>query len=282
MPESVSEEDVYDSHYIAQTVEDILRNQFDYLRYLNDFYGDGSFLSYVEPFKEYSALHGFIAFVAADIISEDSSDTKSKTEQEAVTFSETGELIKEDESTPLTIEEAFDFYGVEYTSFDEQLRSKGDDSLLGITEDDIDEYFDDLVESGEYETLLDSIAEEVFPILFQDRKLLEIFNDIMARQVNDSKLEEIDEEYLEFFSESGILKEVSIPLWVRETVNSRDQGKCADCFKEIVDFDVAQSNRFCYMVPLVDGGLNDITNIQILCRGCDPNVPEDPRQQTLW
>jgi hypothetical protein len=283
MPESVSEEKFYDSDYIAQIIRDVLRNRFNYLRYLNDFYGDGSFVAYTEPFPEHSALHSFIEFVAGGIIREESYDVDSINELSGITFSETGNLLKEKESgfKPLPIEEAFDFYEVEYTSFEEWLRDKEDEPSFGVTEDDICDYLDALVESGEYENLLEAVVEDVFSILFQDRTLLEVFNDIMANQVSESELDEIDEEYREFFSEPGILKESPVPLWVKEEVNSRDQGQCVNCQSEIPDiFDKDQSDRFCHIVPLTDGGLNDVTNIQILCCDCDPNV--NPRQLSLW
>lgn len=283
MSEGISQENLYDSNYIAQTIRDILCNQFDYMRYLNGFYGDGKFLAYIRPFREQSVLHSFIGFVAADIIYNENANSETKTEQKGITFSETGELIKESESEPLLIEEAFDFYGIDHISFEDRLRSEGNEPLFGVTEDDIDEYLEDMIEGGEFETLLESITEEVFPILFQDHNLLEILNRIMANQVNSSRLDEIDEEYVKFFSESGVLKEVFIPLWVKKEINSRDKGQCVSCGNKIIDIsDVSQSSRFCYVVPLAEGGLNDVTNIQMLCRVCDPNIHEDPRQQSLW
>lgn len=111
------------------------------------------------------------------------------------------------------------------------------------------------------------VANEVFSILFRDRKLLLEFNKLLAEIITD--LEVVN--YPNLLAKDGIVKRCLYwPEWVKRALMYRDQGSCAICLNDIsgllkVNFDKAID----HIVPLKLGGTNDITNLQILCEACN-------------
>lgn len=271
----------YEDGYIAQAVKDILYDRFAYMRELNNFYGDGRLAAYLEPFKEYSALHSFIEFVTNGVIDEQSY-RKDTEEMQDISFSETGKLLNEPANT-IPVEKALVFYGIEHISFGDWLRENNRDFLLGMNQDHIADYMEELLIGGGYEELCQEITENVFSVLFCDRAVLSVFNDIMGNQVGNSDPSGMNEENARLFSELGVLKKAPIPLWVKESVYSRDKG-CVICGIDIPDvFGQFRSECFQYIIPLAAGGLNDLSNVQTLCGICDPNGnDEHSPQQKLW
>ena len=269
MKETTPDIEFYECGYVAQRVKDILYDRFARMRDLNDFYGDVRLAAYVEPFKERSALHSFIEFVTRGIIDEESYRIDTK-EMPDISFSEKGKLLNEAAAT-VPIEKALIFYDINHTAFKDWLRENDRDFLLGINQDDIADYMEELLTGGEYEELCDEITGDTFSVLFRDRAVLSVFNDMMANQVAGSEPNEMDEEHSQFFAESGILKRATIPLWVKETIYSRDKG-CVICGTDIPDiFGRSRSECFQYIIPPDVGGLNDLSNVRILCGICDPN-----------
>jgi len=82
--------------------------------------------------------------------------------------------------------------------------------------------------------------------------------------------EEVTEAEESFLSSKGRLKRVTIPEWVKKAVFYRDRGMCGYCNMDISRL-VAIGNKkhFDHIVPLAQGGLNDVTNIQLLCETCN-------------
>ncbi|RWU10661.1 HNH endonuclease [Pedobacter chitinilyticus] len=111
------------------------------------------------------------------------------------------------------------------------------------------------------------ISDEVFSILFRDRKLLMEFNKLLAETV--VKIKFVD--FPKLLAKDGFVIRCSYwPEWVRRALMYRDQGSCAICLNDIsgllkVNFDKAID----HIVPLKLGGTNDITNLQILCEACN-------------
>ena len=61
-----------------------------------------------------------------------------------------------------------------------------------------------------------------------------------------------------------------IPDWVRRAVFFRDRGMCVTCGIDLSGLgSIWSDEHFDHIVPLASGGLNDITNIQLLCAGCN-------------
>jgi 5-methylcytosine-specific restriction endonuclease McrA len=81
---------------------------------------------------------------------------------------------------------------------------------------------------------------------------------------------QIQSEQAEHFARAGVLKRVSIPDWVRRAVFFRDRGLCVLCHRDLTGIvNIWSNDKFDHIVPLAAGGLNDVSNIQLLCRECN-------------
>jgi hypothetical protein len=133
----------------------------------------------------------------------------------------------------------------------------------------VDDYYGELREGGELEQLLGKATREVFFVLFQNRNVLLLFNDMMARAMRD-EVESSDPDTARYVARRGVLKRVSIPQWVQRAVFFRDRGRCVLCDCDLSGLVSAWSeDNYDHIVPLAAGGLNHCTNIQLLCGACN-------------
>lgn len=105
-----------------------------------------------------------------------------------------------------------------------------------------------------YSEVIENISKDVFHILFQNRKFLLKFNRFMV-DVLDGKSDR-----------------VYIPLWVKNAVKYRDNGRCVMCSKDLtglLETEKIREKQFDHIVPLEKGGLNDVANIQLMCQKCN-------------
>lgn len=58
------------------------------------------------------------------------------------------------------------------------------------------------------------------------------------------------------------------PRWVVQVLQARDRGKCAQCQTDIVN-ELSRAPHIDHIVPLRQGGCNDIVNLQLLCDDCN-------------
>jgi hypothetical protein len=115
-----------------------------------------------------------------------------------------------------------------------------------------------------------NIVPEVFFLLFQNRGLLLLFNDMMASQVANNLSDGVPDEYFHYFDAPGKLKRVSIPRWVKRAVYFRDRGFCTICNRDLThSVNLTNVEHYDHIVPLAQGGLNDVSNIQLLCQDCN-------------
>lgn len=260
----------YETYYFAHVVKNVLEDQFEYIRRLHDFYGDGSILHYVAPFRRFSAFHAFIEFVLADQLSE---------EVELVDLDERKADIERFKDIPgalephparLPIELAMERFGVEHETFERWLSASRDGrAFQDADENDVHDYYDELRLGGEFEQLLGKATREVFFVLFQNRSLLLLFNDMMARAVRDETASE-EPEATRYFERPGVLRRVSVPEWARRAVFYRDRGRCVLCDCDLSGLvSLWSEENYDHIVPLAAGGLNDCTNIQLLCAACN-------------
>lgn len=144
--------------------------------------------------------------------------------------------------------------------------------LLGIhsvpymPEDIADQFaFDDFAsQSREFGRMVESLTEEVFHILFNDVGLMYSFNILCA-----SYIEIICDDH-PLFTKRGRLRRVPIPAWARKAIFYRDKGECRTCKRDLSGL-ITQLNvaHFDHIVPLNQFGANDVTNLQLLCEGCN-------------
>ncbi len=263
----------YETYYFANAITNVLRNQSDYLRALDDFYGDNKYLVLIRPFSKFSALHCFISFVIDAIICDEVNyiqldirqDEASRRANNIGGFGELNQSI-------LPINEAFQYYGINHISFQDWLKEHGKD-FLEARDADVSDYYNDLRLEGEFDTLLEKAVQEVFFVIFQNRQLLLLFNEMIACQVTAGQYfveNLIDDEYQGYFASPGVLKRVNIPKWAKRAVYYRDRGLCTVCHCDLSgELNISSREHYDHIVPLAKGGLNDVSNIQLLCQDCN-------------
>lgn len=263
----------YDTYYLANIVKNVLEDPFTYLQSLDDFYGDDRYLSCVRPFQKFSAFHAFVAFIVAAVIDEDMGDVDLADRQQDA--ADLIELELEDEGalgdppTRLPLNVALEKFGIAHLSLEEWLKAR----LLAFadaTDNDIAEYHELLREDGAIEELTEAFTREVFFVLFQNRNTLMLFNAMMARQVERGADEDVDPDCAQLFLRPGVLRRATIPKWVKRAVFFRDRGLCVLCQKDLTGLvNIWARDNYDHIVPLGVGGMNDVTNIQLLCQACN-------------
>ena len=93
---------------------------------------------------------------------------------------------------------------------------------------------------------------------------------MLAFRISELVLDELSEDERKFFKKDGILKRVGIPVWARRAVFFRDRGLCNTCRTDISGLvNIQSENHFDHIIPLALGGINDVTNLQLLCQKCN-------------
>jgi hypothetical protein len=260
----------YETYYFSNVVRNVLHDQFSYLRNLDEFYGDDRYLAYVSPFSKWSAFHSFIAFLIDNLLHEemDKIDLDNR-RADLVRFAGIPSAIRDLKPTSLPINDALAYYRIEHTPFATWLSERSTD-FNEADADDVYDYYQDLRLEGPLDSLVERATEEVFFVLFQNRGLLLIFNDMMARQVADANNDAIPEDLGSHFASPGMLRRARVPAWTKRAVYFRDRGFCALCRRDVSgSTNVSNLANYDHVVPLAQGGLNDVTNIQLLCEDCN-------------
>lgn len=247
----------YETYYFANIIRNILHEPLDYVRNLDDFFGDERWLNFVGRFPKYSAFHYFIEFIVESVLFED----LKRVDFDAIRAA--------NDRRRLPVNRALDYYEIPHSSFVDWL-SESDTSFDDATTDDAYEYFLALCDDGPVGYLLDRIVAEVFFVMFPNRRVMQQFNQMIAGEVASSTVDEIPDELRDQFRRDGVLDRCHIPSWVQKAVFFRDRGQCVLCKTDISGLvNVSAIKNFDHIVPLSLGGLNDVTNIQLLCASCN-------------
>lgn len=260
----------YETYHFAHLVKNVLSDQFSYIRKLNEFYGDGSVHGYVAPFPRWTAFHSFIEFVLTDVISEEAGEVDLERRQKDLERFKDLPSGLDPHPARLPIELAMERFQVPHASFENWLSTERDGrTFLEANEQDVDEYYDELRLGGEFGEFISRASREVFFVLFQNRNVLLLFNDMMARAISDAAGEH-EADVDQYFQRGGVLKRVGIPRWVQKAVFFRDRGRCVLCDCDLSGLVSSWADEnFDHIVPRAAGGLNDCTNIQLLCGPCN-------------
>lgn len=209
-------------------------------------------------FEKYSALHDYCNWVVNVLFFQEDSKRIYALSDEVGEFSEydTNELLTKLEDNKATIglwfDNAINCYQPEFTSFYEWLIKNYEDYMhLDCA---LDDYMEKIGEQESYSNTLDMISLEMFYVLFENRYFLYRFNEYMA----DCHEYEIPRVY--------------VPQWAKRAVFYRDKGKCVLCHKDLsglLDVSEGRGIQYDHIVPLENGGLNDISNLQLLCDECN-------------
>ena len=274
----------YETYYFASAIRNILHDQFAYIRRLDDFYGDDKYLSLVSPFRKYSAFHCFIEFVIDDLFLESIDEKELQRRQdECRHFGSMAKTLQELKPWVLPIEEALDQHGLSYTPYGEWLKPRNI-SFEQSSFDDVYEYYNDLRTEGSFEELLLQAVRETFFVLFQNRHLLLLFNEMISRQLENLDIEDLRHEERALFTAPGVLRRQHVPKWAETAVFYRDRGMCVLCHRDLSGMlSVGSKTHYDHMVPLAQGGLNDVTNLQLLCQDCNlQKASRDSLTSTLY
>jgi len=260
----------YETYYFASCARNILHDKFAYLRLLNDFYGDGAHLAYVSPFPRFSAFHSLLDFVIGDLITDDTANCKLDILQDQYDrFKSIPAALEDLKPEVLPIEHALAHYEIPHMSFTIWLAKSGK-KFLDARDDDVSSYLDELSENDVIQTLREQAVRETFFLLFGNRHLLLLFNSMMAEQVSQTVISEIEPEFAKHFKRNGVLRRKKIPSWVKKPVFYRDRGLCGNCGADLSGkVNIWSEAHYDHIVPLASGGLNDVTNIQLLCERCN-------------
>ncbi|WP_099770291.1 HNH endonuclease, partial [Acinetobacter baumannii] len=276
----------YETYEICGIIDQIIRNPFDYLVKLEGFYCDEEWLFLAMPYEKYSILHKFIEYVLDEIHSEQADEYDLEKEQRIfLDFQGIPEALKSLQPTKLPIELAFDYYEIKYESFIDYIKQK-DKKFIEADQDDIDEFMSELYLTNEYEKLINQRVKEIFHILFMNRQLLLTFNSflssIIEKNINNYKDDIYNQDLLKkLFDENGKLKRINPPKWAQRAVYYRDRGQCTLCKKDLTGLiNLANIKNFDHMIPLNLHGLNDITNLQLLCIECNQQEKRDKHGYT--
>ena len=245
------------TYQLADYVEGLASEPFAHLRELEAFTVDGQVVQYLAPWPRWSVLHAFIAWVADSLFSSDCSGPRLVTLEGAMS-----------PKRVLPVDAALATYGIDDDAF------YPDESLTGVDrENAYYDYFLDLRLSQPYEDLLRQLADEVFYLMFQNRAALLGLHSFLAMHVTEIHPDdhaEDDPEIAAAFAQPGCLKRVTPPAWARRAVFFRDHGRCVLCGVDLSGLlDPLDPPDVDHIVPLARGGLNDITNLQLLCAGCN-------------
>lgn len=246
----------YNTYYYANIIERILRgDQVELLGFINNFFEISAY-SFLQPFQKKTAMHSFISITIMDFFLEDMYDY-----DEHVFKSYRSKL----HHVPLLY--------AEKVMREYDLHDYVGEPLLAeenLSYEEIEAYHEDILLAGYIEECVDRITEEVFYILFNNRNLLANFNLWVSYRILESPPEQRGDEELPYFTAKGLVKRVSIPTWAKKAVYFRDRGRCCNCNKDLSNtLSIQNKQHYDHIVPLKLGGINDVSNLQLLCDSCN-------------
>jgi hypothetical protein len=253
------------TYQIAGFAEDVATNPFAYITdLLQGLIADDGIVGFLRPWQKWTALHGFVAFISEALFDADLDGLRLM-------------VVDGDGPNPvraLPVDYAMGLYGFSGTPpFVPPAEIMSQGLASGAVQDAYYEHFLELKLTGALGELSERIADEVFYVLFQNRTALSALHRFLATQVDEIDPEgfALDApEIAALFSRPGVLRRVEAPGWAKKAVYFREQGPCATCGADVTGLlDPITAGHYDHIVPLAEGGLNDVSNLQLLCAGCN-------------
>lgn len=245
----------YKTYHFANICNAIMEDSFQYLRILNDFWGEGNIEFFFKPFQKYSALHKYIEFCIDRLFYESNKDLSE---------------LKIDgmKNRTFWINEALAYHNIEHPSFWQWYTNGNEES--GHLEDLINKYLQNIEFSDFYMSLKTQMVEETFFVLFLNRKFLRKFNLNLAGIFEVQGDMDYEMSSLMLLNDRGKLRRKRIPAWAKKAVFYRDRGKCTYCQKDLTGLiNISNLYHIDHIVPLNKYGFNDVSNLQLLCDNCN-------------
>lgn len=246
----------WDTYYYAQVVHNLLVHPEHYLRLLEDFFGDLRYRGFLAPYPRWTPLHRFVEQAFYGILDESVDDIM------------VDGIVHKPEYEPW-VTEALNDHGIDHPTIRDWLPTLG--YSLGEVEDNaIHQYHDHLASLGALGTLAAQLAEEVFFLTFLNRNLLRRLHEEIAERIREADPEHESPQDAAHFERRGMLRRVRPPRWAQRAVFFRDRGACTFCHCDLSGLLSSQAvEAYDHIVPLADGGANDVTNLQLLCQACN-------------
>ncbi|AUW06211.1 hypothetical protein C1N51_21365 [Vibrio campbellii] len=150
---------------------------------------------------------------------------------------------------------------IEYQELDhyikELLRDDESGKTVEITEEHIDEYKYqyawDYIEPLVQAKFVPVLVTEVFSLLFADREAMKVFNINVAESMGERSK-----------------RNTYWPKWLERALFCREKGLCALCKTDLSSvYHTHGKVAIDHIVPIAKNGVNDPTNLQILCQSCN-------------
>lgn len=245
----------YETYYVANIVSSIIKDPFPYVRKFDDYFGNDKIQFYVSTFPKQTIFHSFIGNIVEDLWYEQ--------------LNTHVESIKENLTEP-PITRILKYHKVDYLPFDRFVLSYKKQKNHIFHDDLYMEYYSKLRFDNDFCGIQQQIIDETFYILFQNRELLRDFHDLISFHIGELKLSQLDPSAEEYFKQDGVIKRKSIPQWVKKAIYFRDRGRCTLCKCDLSGLlSLSEKLNYDHIVPLIKGGTNEVTNIQLLCEHCN-------------
>ncbi|WAC73153.1 HNH endonuclease signature motif containing protein [Roseateles sp. SL47] len=260
----------YETYSLCSIVDGVIRNTSDHLRILDGFHCDGQWAGWLRPFQKYSVLHQFIEFSVRQVHAEESDGVDLEERKRMLkSFERIPEALPHMRPCKLPIEEAFDYHGIGHQSFIEHLADMGK-SFADADDDDIYEFMSEVWLSEAYEKFMNITVDGVFHVLFQNRMVMRDFNAYISRILGRVNFDEADDLDRSLLMDDRMLVRVKPPKWAKDAVFHRDRGHCVMCNLNLSRMaSLEDTEHYDHIVPLASWGLNDVTNLQLLCGPCN-------------
>nr|WP_321328172.1 HNH endonuclease [Alcaligenes faecalis] len=256
MREPLLRMEFFETYYYANVVHNVLNDTLPYLRNLNSWHEGREAWLFLRPFPKWSVLHDFAQYIIEDLIYERLQEVSL-------------EAIENSHWPTLWIDQALAHHQIETPGFRAWLKQEKID-LADASQDVIHDYYNELRLTGEFDTLLTQLTNEVFYLLFGNRTLLTKLNSYVSGVVESLTRNDLVIEKHDLLRKDGIPARTHIPEWARRAIYFRDRGMCASCNTDLTGIiSINNAKHYDHMIPLAAGGINDITNLQLLCGLCN-------------
>lgn len=242
---------------------------------LEGFHANEGILQLVPPWQKETLVHKLVQQVADDMFIDD-------TNGPYITIYDPEAGFEPKRYLPVDL--SLQGYGIEHTPFEipppdgEVVRVARNittwNESAKVADACYDYFMENLRLSQPYEGLLSQIAEEVFHVVFANRTTMAGLNDYLAIHLKEigSYVDMQDIEIQLYFTKKGTLKRKKIPIWAKRAVFFREHGRCALCGADVSGLlDALPNEQFDHIIPLANYGLNDVSNLQMLCKPCNQN-----------
>src|SRR6185295_12531388 len=126
--------------------------------------------------------------------------------------------------TKSPIERALTYHEIKYQTFRDWLSEQGA-SFDAADSDQLHDYYCEFRLTDEFDELVERMTEEVFFVMFLNRKAMRDFNVMMARTISQITLQELPTESCMLMRRDGVLRRADPPMWAQKAVFFRERGK---------------------------------------------------------